>query len=263
MPYATNLFFQELNTFMNLGTRILTTHDTTKLKGMDKVEELTAVTIQDVDQRLPEVVYPETIVPALPEKPVLQTAAQVSAELGRLQEESRSLYQSVYNAEQEVQPTLDQGKLGQTQSQINQGGQTQPLDQGGLGQPQISQGGQTQQTNLAGMNGIQVMPNSITAFQPESNQILTETDTSKPVLLIDTSAAALESSGLKQPGDATKSIAPPTQQQLQDGQSQQSQPPRRRIVRSQPQQGQQQGQPEQEQRQPGGPQNPIIVEKLG
>jgi len=254
MPYATNLFFQELNTFMNMGSRILTTHDVTKLKGMDKVEELAAVTIQDVDQILPEVVYPDTVVPALPEKPVLQTAAQVSAELGKLQDESVELYQSVLN----VQPT------GMEQVQVQEQQSQQPMVQMQLQEqgPQVQL--QPSQTNLTGMNGIQVMPNSITGFNPVSNQVVTETDTSKPVFLIDTSAAALESSGLKQPGDATKSIAPPTQFQQDTLQQQQQQPQqsRRRVVRSQQQPGQQPGQ-QQEQRQAGAPQQPIIVEKLG
>jgi hypothetical protein len=63
MPYVTHLLMQELNMFLNMGMRILTTHDVTRLKGMDTVEQLTEASMENSAQPLPQRIYPELKVP--------------------------------------------------------------------------------------------------------------------------------------------------------------------------------------------------------
>lgn len=41
MPYATKLFFQEMDTFANIGMRVLTTRDTTQLTGVRQLQDIT------------------------------------------------------------------------------------------------------------------------------------------------------------------------------------------------------------------------------
>jgi DNA-directed RNA polymerase II subunit RPB2 len=63
MPYATKLFFQELNTYLNMGIRILTSKDTTHLRSAQMLKDM------DEDgeavQVLPERVLPEAVEPKM------------------------------------------------------------------------------------------------------------------------------------------------------------------------------------------------------
>jgi hypothetical protein len=59
MPYATKLFIQEMNMFMNMGTRILTTHDVERLPAVEDVEEATEEALADIESELPTRTYEE------------------------------------------------------------------------------------------------------------------------------------------------------------------------------------------------------------
>lgn len=75
---------------MNMGLRILTTKDTTRLRGLDSVEELVETTTMDIAQPLPKLVYAPESVPELPAMTPIPTAAEVAKQLASLNEESRS-----------------------------------------------------------------------------------------------------------------------------------------------------------------------------
>jgi hypothetical protein len=94
MPYSTKLFFQELNTFLNMGLRILTSRDTTRLKGLDTVEELAEVDMEGTAQVLKPLVYQTIKVPERVNQPLRTTAAEIQRNIMLLQEEARSAYQS-------------------------------------------------------------------------------------------------------------------------------------------------------------------------
>jgi hypothetical protein len=70
MPYSTKLFIQEMEFFMNMGSRALTTHETNKLHGLRDIEGRVSDETEDLNMPLPTRVYAETRVPEIRETPV-------------------------------------------------------------------------------------------------------------------------------------------------------------------------------------------------
>ena len=81
MPYAFKLLIQELETYMNIGMRIMTEKDLLKLNGINK-EDLPPLTDEErarVAVALPERVLPETLVPEY--RKIIEGPTEASPEL--------------------------------------------------------------------------------------------------------------------------------------------------------------------------------------
>jgi hypothetical protein len=244
MPYATNLFFQEMNTFMNMGARILTSREPMRLKGLDRVEDMVNVDIEGVSQPLVPRVIPEISVPPLPENPPAATTEQISEELAKLNATSIINAANVANTVNTTVNTLQQPQQLQTQLQ-NQF--QQPLQQQDI---QLAPGS---------FNTVQQTQQQFPIMQQQpSIEPMAVTTSGIPIINIDTSPNAMEQSGLTQPRDATSSINLPQQQQPQ-------QSSRRRVTRLPPQQQQPQQQEQSQEQEPPKQQyaQQVSVEKLG
>lgn len=234
-PYATKLFLQELQTFANIGTRILTSHDVTKFKSMESVRELMKAKAQ-VDVPLRPYVPREVEVPEEAPYVPAPTAADIAQELAALndravqgfQQEAQAMATERFNGQA---PTA----LAQEATNIIQGLTTQANQQAPTGQiPQV-QPNPMQPTN-------QLVPLPQPIGQPPMNQPMqgtnqptTVTQEGVPVFNIDTSEDALRSIGLVEPRDSRQPVGPPPPQY--QGQNVQPMTRRRPRSRSQGQQG--------------------------
>lgn len=93
MPYASALFFQELNTFLTMGLRVLTTRDTTRLRGMDSVEQLVEAEAANLNQKLPE----RRVVEELPPEVEVAPTSEIQSEKDL--EEERAAFEATVGAE--------------------------------------------------------------------------------------------------------------------------------------------------------------------
>lgn len=112
-PYATKLFIQEMETFGNLGMRILTTHDTAQLRGLEAVSQLNEAK-QGAPQPLRPLVIPEQDVPTLQTTKPALTAAEVARELDLIQN------QAIQTFQQELQQQASNTILAQPLTNLQQ-----------------------------------------------------------------------------------------------------------------------------------------------
>ena len=253
MPYCTKLFFQELETFGNMGLRILTTKNTTRLKGMDRVEQLVEPD-SGASQPLPEILYEETEVPEQI-KTSPPTAAEAQEQLAKLNTEMA----------QEIGPQNIDGQLN-----------IQPVNV-------VPQAAIPQAANvIPGVNllpqAANIVPQAANIVPQAANQPILQpgsivpeltTEQGVPIINIDTTEPAMAAEGLRKPADNIP--------QMVQTEPQQTVLPkltrRPRVLRGQPQ-VQPQEQPQQPQQEPiqeGGESEekqvytgaPVKVMKLG
>lgn len=178
MPYATKLFLQEMETFTNMGMRLLTTANTTKFKGMNSIENL-VVASEDANLPLPEIVYPTM---EIPEKNVIlaPTAVEVKETLDRLNKE------------------MEDVKLAQTVAVEKIAPQTKPI-------PQSIPQSTTQSIPQSIKPQIPQQTPSVIEGQQELQEasIVPElvTQEGSPVLVVDTTEEAMARAGLREPND--------------------------------------------------------------
>lgn len=234
MPYATKLFLQEMATFMNMSSRILTTKDATRFKSLDKIEEITNIKLEGTEQPLKPLVYPEMAVPEVKKPAPLPTAAEVNKKLAEMQADAVSSYQNeiqVKAEEIETQPQAQSQPQPQAEEQIQV--QLQPQPQPQPSQPQPSPQPQTPIQP-------QPSPQAQTPIQPQpSPQVLTTTTEGAPIIQVDTTEPALASEGLVQPSTSLPPPPPPV-------------PTIRRALRLRRQPVQDQGQGQGQEEQSGG-----------
>jgi len=195
MPYATKLLFQELETFANIGTRILTTYNTTKLKGLDKVEELTAGAT-NIAQPLPLRPVFEMSVPEL--KPVLEapTANQIADELAKLNEQAVVNYA----AKSGFTDVAAQGAPTVVAEQV----QLQPV------QPvQLVQQPTLQPESIAPPPLVPATEVGAPSMAPVPDVVQEGGAETAPIIQVDTSDAAMASEGLRQPNDRNLPVVDP------------------------------------------------------
>ena len=237
-PYATKLFWQEMETFANLGVRILTTRDTVRLKGLEHVQNATNAKGNTL-QPLRPLVFEEPEIPTLQNTKPLPTAAEIARELDMLQS------QAVQTFQQELQQQAGNTLAGQPTTPLQQ--QASQIIQGLVANQQPPQPLAGNQYQPVGNQLIQLMPGS--TVQPQLQppmmgpQVENVTDAGMPVINVDTTPATMAAMGLRQPGDATATIQPPPMMAYPP-----PQPPPRRRARFSP--GQQQGGYWQQQPQP-------------
>ena len=249
IPYATKLFFQEMETYMNMGFRMLTTKDAVKLRGVGKIQETAEINMAGLSQPLPQLVYPETAIPELSKGAPLPTAAELAKQIAELNDRAVTTYQTVDQAQAEI----TQQPIQQAQPLV------QPLQQQVQLQPaSIMPTLVSQQQPFVNGATITAIPST-----PPEGSIVATTEQGAPIINVDTSDQTMRTFGLTQPRDATANLEPrPMMPPVQ--------PPIRRLRRvysQQPQQAQQMPYP---QEQEGGEQQqqmsahiPVKVVKLG
>jgi DNA-directed RNA polymerase II subunit RPB2 len=91
MPYATKLFFQEMEVFMNMGMRLLTTHDVERLPAVEDVAELTEEAAADLESELVPRTYAEDeeVAPYQPAA-ALPTIDEIKENVSQLQAEQQA-----------------------------------------------------------------------------------------------------------------------------------------------------------------------------
>jgi DNA-directed RNA polymerase II subunit RPB2 len=260
MPYATKLFFQEMETFENLGFRILTTQDTARLKGMDKVDELLKVTEMS-SQPLPQLRYTEPEVPLVPENKPAPTANELVEELARTQQEAVQTYQN-----QQMTPLV---------TSVQQPPPVLPATQV---IPSFVGSTPSVQTNTIELAPGSMEPSFVQRTLPTNEvqgAVIATTDAGQPIINVATDSNAMAESGLVEPKDINRPLPQPQMGQQprysntrSPRRSRSNSPMRQQSSQQQtnynynPYQGQEQGQ-EQEERAPLTPSHPIKVEKLG
>jgi hypothetical protein len=202
MPYVTKLFFQEMETYMNMGFRLLTTRDVARLKGLDTVEEMTAANVANLAQPLPELVYPDD---ALPELPAVNlpapTAYNVAKQIQTLREEAAAVTQlaqpQVNQAPQQVQPPPSTNQIPANSVIPVLTNFTAPQQPAPLQQAPVPQA------------DIQLQPGSFSAAPAIEGAVIATTEAGQPIINISTDERTLSESGLVQPRQTA--VAPPPQ----------------------------------------------------
>jgi hypothetical protein len=268
-PYATKLLLQEMETYLNMSCRMLTTRDTQRLKGLDSVQQITATNVSGLSQPLPALVTPEYSVPELPSKPTnLPTTAQLSAQMADLDKAQDAAVEAF------KVKTATEAAAAASMAQAIPESQRIPV----LIQPSAAA---VPQTNAIGVTlapgSIAPIPRApvVQAPQPGApipavvpvadyqGAVVAETADGVPIIQVATDDASLRQSGLVQPSDAVRPVGRPPGPAAPPAQ------PRRYVRRYEAPQTQFQqmdapedaGAPEAAPAQP--PQGPVKVVKLG
>ena len=175
MPYATKLFLQEMECFMNIGCRSLTTYDTSKLHGITDIEGRVADETEDLDMPLPTRVYAETRVPEMREVPVNLNIESAMRALQEVQEEAKEF----------TIPVVEERKEGEEFTQIDTKipsilKTSAPLVQESAPAPQAVQASQE------------------AAPVPTKIEPVPDEPTNAPIIVVDTSEPAMVAEGLVQ-----------------------------------------------------------------
>jgi DNA-directed RNA polymerase II subunit RPB2 len=99
LPYATTVLAKELETYMNIGMRFITSGDTAKLQQLELSGEVT-----EVFKELPKITYPSFTVPQVSEAPQVTTVT--TEELEAFQRDVSALRQA------QVNPAVDEDEFG-------------------------------------------------------------------------------------------------------------------------------------------------------
>jgi DNA-directed RNA polymerase II subunit RPB2 len=201
-PYASKLFYQEMETYLNIGCRMLTTRDTMRLKGLDSVQQITATNVSGISQPLPALVVPEQSVPELPPKPTnLPTQAQLSAQLAELDKEQDIAMETFKMSVPEVPVLPESQKIPVLVPKTTQVQQTAVLAPDSIA-PRPIQVPQSR-TSIA----YTMVPS-----QPIEGAVVAETAEGQPIIQVSTDEESLRQAGLFQPTDAVKPIERPVEQ---------------------------------------------------
>jgi hypothetical protein len=241
-----------METFMNMSARILTSHDTHKLKGLEAIQEFKNVNIGEFSKPLPKLEIPENSVPELPkEVPFAPTNAEITAQLATLQaqqEKSVAAFQAAPLAQQ-APPTQPQPPIpnltvpGQVATVELAPGSVAPIPRASI-VPQMEATGNTTVLPVANIEGA----------------VVAETADGNPVIQVRTDDAALREIGLTQPGDATLPIRPPAMSGGQPRRQRRSPSPYAMPMQEQPYQ---EGGSEEQQASAPASSAPVRVVKLG
>ena len=197
MPYATKLLEQELSTYMNIGMRLLTTHDLQKLEAPNLRQLSAAEASAALTAPLPQRVLPDTQVPEFV-KPVEEPLASTE-DLSALSAVTVAEEETKEEVEYPIQegpmpvpaPAPQQQMVAPTGPYmvipLQQQQQQQQPQEGQEQQPQQPQQQQPQQQVI------------ITSVGPPPAQVLAPPlPGAPPMIAVDTSAPALKAQGLSQ-----------------------------------------------------------------
>jgi DNA-directed RNA polymerase II subunit RPB2 len=210
MPYATKLLAQELETFLNIGMRVITTADVMRLQRL----ELSA-TGTEVIKELPNLILPETSVPEMISQPTTTTITL--DQLKTMQTEIKQLKDI-----QILQEQIDRGAVDETIYETENADELEEINdtpgtdttEGMEGQEQDIQGISENSGDVAKIQPVVSYPQNTEAtaeqlanmsYQSQENQILQEQPISSilpATINIDTSPETMVQSGLVPPAQA-------------------------------------------------------------
>jgi DNA-directed RNA polymerase II subunit RPB2 len=289
IPYATKLLLQELSGFENVGLRVLTTRDVTRLKGLDTLSELKNINTSVVAQPLPQLKInePDDYIPPKKQVIPLPTAYDVQKELETLQEEARQTFIDQNQIQNLATPLEAQNKIVDTTGQlvekptnelmsVPQGAAAIPSSQvipvlagPGIGQTLNTAGTEVQLapgsiapnvvtiTNNTAIPSVQQGAPVVLPGASTEGAVVATTDAGVPIINVSTDSQAMADIGLEVPRDASAPLIP-----FASTRPQSSKPRVRRPVLPQ-QPGQQEGGEQEEQTQTHGTGAPVRVIKLG
>lgn len=256
MPYATKLFIQELGFFLNVGLRMLTTYDVTKIGNLQSAFLDTDQIDTNISLPLPDIIYPELNRFGVPEE-------------DESSQENKNEEINVENIQQRLgQLNIQQSQQSQESHQNQQNQQNQPLNQErkenkennesanissrveSLRQPEIQSFENPEKkiqlsNDLSSSVVAEALPTATAAAANQQSQNQNQSQ----VIHIDTSAPAMRAENLVEPvisqteESQLQQLNQQHYQQPNAGQgSQRPQGPSRRRIRKAPQQGQEEGQ---------------------
>jgi hypothetical protein len=134
MPYSTKLFIQEMEFFMNMGSRTLTTYETNKLHGLRDIEGRVSDETEDINMPLPTRVFQEFSIPEMREVSTNIPIEEALRGLQDVQKQTTGLIEElkiniVKNDLPEVQLNLEPQVQAQTQVQAQAQAQTPEKEQ--------------------------------------------------------------------------------------------------------------------------------------
>jgi DNA-directed RNA polymerase II subunit RPB2 len=167
MPYATKLFLQEMECFMNISCRSLTTYEPSKLHGIKDIEGRVADETEDINMPLPTRVFSELRVPEIREMPVNLNIEGAIKALQEVQEEAKKVVDFVI-------PIVEEQKEGE-----------EALPSVPLPPP-----------------SVQVAPSEAAQAPPAQIELPPGEPSNAPLIVVDTSEPAMIAEGLVQPTKA-------------------------------------------------------------
>ena len=196
MPYATKLFMQEMGFFMNIGLRMLTTHDVTKIsteKLQIDVEEEDGIR-ENITLPLPTIIYPEINIPEEIKAP----------EIVNVEQTQKTFIESMRKEEASAESSAPS-----TASSAPSTGSSAP----------------STASSAPSTGSSSSVESSAPSAPPQVNQPLeiVQEESQAPTIVIDTSEPAMQAEGLSE-------VKPQAQPQIQQSQ------PRRRIAKQPQQQ---------------------------
>lgn len=218
MPYASKLFLQEMDFFMNMGARLLTTKDVERLPAVADIEEETVAEAANIDAELPVRTYTEVYVPELRKEEVTPTIKEIESQVAQIEEQQKKIMEQ----EAELRRTreaLDAGLLGNNVVEVP--GQTLQSD---VGQTSVQtlpiQQNQTFQTQTLPVNVAPIQP---TPMMPTQGMDIIPGEA--PTIIVSTTEEDMAREGLG--SKPTMPLGQPDVQQYE----QPVQPVQRRTVR--------------------------------
>lgn len=115
IPYATKLLLQEMDFFMNMSTRLLTTRDVARLPAVEDVEDAVESGLANIDGELPVRTYTEIMVPEIRKSENLPTTSEIESQVAALEEEQKKIMEE----ELELRRRKDALDAGLTQPGVN------------------------------------------------------------------------------------------------------------------------------------------------
>jgi hypothetical protein len=238
LPYATTVLAKELETYMNIGMRFITSGDTAKLRQLELSGEVT-----EVFKELPKITYPSFTVPEVSEAPQLTTVT--TEELEAFQRDVSALRQAQVNPANDEDefadmPPLERAEGGDEEQPVGLTPMMQPIEppiqpviQPMMQQPMMQQS-MMQQQPMMQQPMMQQQPIMQPTEQQEggTNDIVMQSPfpNGPKMIVVDTSYAAMSGEGLMpQPQQNTRSFGGfgrprPLRQGPMMGGMQQSQP---------------------------------------
>ena len=212
MPYATYLLNQELNTYMNMGMRILTTRDLERLRKPEVKDLMDPSLIQIANKELLTLVLPDTVVPEMivPTETIAATPEDLR-QLGVAQPEAEAPQE-----QQEQQPQQQgmpvnvvlQNTMQAQQMQMQPQPQQQAFNYRVVGEAQPSSSIEADDLSFAPLQmppqmqqqqpAVNINIQSQQPQQPQTNALLIPSAIpgAPPTLVVDTSPPAMQATGL-------------------------------------------------------------------
>jgi hypothetical protein len=131
MPYATKLFEQEINTFLNMSMRVLSTRGLTRLRGTNNIiEGLSQESIELTELHLPDLIKVEEMATSAEKVVMAEDLMNAQQRLEDMKQKIRETEMAVQTIQETVQLTAQEtGNILQVEQQAGEQQQQQTVQQ--------------------------------------------------------------------------------------------------------------------------------------